>query len=425
VVVGGGAGSASASVTVGNAPPVIDALAIVTDGDGICGWLACDVTASDPDGDTVTLTRAWTIDGLDAPGDEALDEAPVDGQLVGCAVTADDGTDGASATFALVVDDPTVTDADADGVCDLADACEGVDEVGDVDADGICDDLDVCWGADATGDLDGDGLCADTEADLGTLDDDADSDDDDLPDPDEWLAGTDPTLPDTDGDGLLDSVEGAIGTDPLVADADTVEVRTIFVGSRASDGRLGWPAGTDLDYCGALAADAGLDGLFVALVGTGRNDPPDRVDDAVLLRTDGRLVARDLADLFDGTLDHPIELDEHGVLLDTTVYTGSTQDAVTGLNRHCEDWQAIAPAGAGFYGLSARTDAHWLQDGGTVSCSVERSFYCVEVADTDGDGLSDADEAWRGTDPAVPDSDGDGRTDGEEVYVDGTDPLTL
>jgi len=42
--------------------------------------------------------------------------------------------------------------------------------------------------------------------------------------------------------------------------------------------------------------------------------------------------------------------------------------------------------------------------------------------DSDADGLSDADEAGRGTDPANPDSDADGVSDGQEVAA-GTDPL--
>jgi len=42
--------------------------------------------------------------------------------------------------------------------------------------------------------------------------------------------------------------------------------------------------------------------------------------------------------------------------------------------------------------------------------------------DTDGDGLSDTDEATLGTDPTNPDSDGDTFTDGDEV-TQGTDPL--
>ena len=43
--------------------------------------------------------------------------------------------------------------------------------------------------------------------------------------------------------------------------------------------------------------------------------------------------------------------------------------------------------------------------------------------DTDGDGLTDTDEAQRGTDPAVADTDGDGLLDGEEVKTVLTDPL--
>jgi len=43
--------------------------------------------------------------------------------------------------------------------------------------------------------------------------------------------------------------------------------------------------------------------------------------------------------------------------------------------------------------------------------------------DSDGDGLTDAEEGILGTDPANPDTDGDGLTDGNEVNVHGTDPL--
>ena len=43
--------------------------------------------------------------------------------------------------------------------------------------------------------------------------------------------------------------------------------------------------------------------------------------------------------------------------------------------------------------------------------------------DTDGDGLTDQEEAQLGTDPKNPDTDGDGLTDGEEVKVYKTDPL--
>ena len=43
--------------------------------------------------------------------------------------------------------------------------------------------------------------------------------------------------------------------------------------------------------------------------------------------------------------------------------------------------------------------------------------------DSDGDGLTDAEELLLGTDPFNPDTDGDGLTDWEEVRIYGTDPL--
>ncbi len=43
--------------------------------------------------------------------------------------------------------------------------------------------------------------------------------------------------------------------------------------------------------------------------------------------------------------------------------------------------------------------------------------------DTDGDGLTDAEEATLGTDPENPDTDQDTLSDGDEVHIHGTDPL--
>src|SRR5699024_1082062 len=62
--------------------------------------------------------------------------------------------------------------------------------------------------------------------------------------------------------------------------------------------------------------------------------------------------------------------------------------------------------------------------GGTVvqyGCSSSKEV--AQDVDTDGDGLTDAEEAKLGTDPNNADTDGDGLTDGEEVNEYGTDPL--
>jgi uncharacterized protein (TIGR03382 family) len=58
-------------------------------------------------------------------------------------------------------------------------------------------------------------------------------------------------------------------------------------------------------------------------------------------------------------------------------------------------------------------------DSVTASCALPGS----SDPDSDGDGLTDSEEATLGTDPYDDDSDGDGLTDGEEVLSEGTDPL--
>ncbi|MEO0599900.1 MAG: myxococcus cysteine-rich repeat containing protein [Myxococcota bacterium] len=50
-------------------------------------------------------------------------------------------------------------------------------------------------------------------------------------------------------------------------------------------------------------------------------------------------------------------------------------------------------------------------------------FDCDFTDDTDGDGLTDDEEEFEGTDPLDPDTDDDGLTDGDEVNVHETDPL--
>jgi hypothetical protein len=55
--------------------------------------------------------------------------------------------------------------------------------------------------------------------------------------------------------------------------------------------------------------------------------------------------------------------------------------------------------------------------------SCKREFAAAPPLDSDADGLSDSDEATRGTNPGNPDTDGDGLSDGEEVTRWGTDPL--
>jgi outer membrane protein OmpA-like peptidoglycan-associated protein len=73
------------------------------------------------------------------------------------------------------------------------------------------------------------------------------------------------------------------------------------------------------------------------------------------------------------------------------------------------------------------TEANMIIDGGVVwywGAKVPPRFVAVGgPEDSDGDGLTDAEEMEIGTDPYDPDTDKDGLTDGQEVKTYGTDPL--
>ena len=62
-----------------------------------------------------------------------------------------------------------------------------------------------------------------------------------------------------------------------------------------------------------------------------------------------------------------------------------------------------------------------VETGGVVVSAVSAPPLADTSPDSDGDGLSDADEALNGTNPALPDTDGDGRGDLWEVE-NGTNP---
>ncbi|MCE9614175.1 MAG: OmpA family protein [Lentisphaerae bacterium] len=90
-----------------------------------------------------------------------------------------------------------------------------------------------------------------------------------------------------------------------------------------------------------------------------------------------------------------------------------------------DEWALRADARTFVSGNS--TEAQGIFDAGIVwnwGAHVAPSFVASGgPKDSDGDGLSDEDEAKWGTDPFDPDTDKDGLTDGEEVFKYKTDPL--
>jgi uncharacterized repeat protein (TIGR01451 family) len=304
------------------------------------------------------------------------------------------------------------------------------------------------------GDRDGDGLSDAEEATLGTDPDDDDSDDDGVRDKQEvsYAADTDgdglinALDPDSDNDGLFDGTEQgvvtpALGTDvvvghyrpdadattrtnPLLADTDGGGLRD-GLEDTDHDGRV--DAGERDPLVAADDASAPTDGDGDGLgdaeelaLGTNPNDA-DSDDDGVLDGAepnfgadgdhDGAINALDPDSdndgLFDGT--------ERGV---TTAHA----DTDVGRGRFIADADPASLTNM----LIVDTDRGGVADGaedtdkdGLVDASERDPRVAADdaspPADGDGDGLTDAEEALLGSNPADADSDDDGVLDGAEA----------
>lgn len=159
----------------------------------------------------------------------------------------------------------------------------------------------------------------------------------------------------------------------------------VFVTPAAFDGNLGGLNGAD-SICTNAANDAGLSGNWTAWLSTSGADARDRIQDAEYRLVDGTVVANDLNDLTDGSLDHPIDVDANGAIVgeSVAVWTG-TVPAGTVSENTCTNWTSdtavptcvIGPnANCGTRGDSTQTDQSWTQ--GTVPwpCAALRGLYC-------------------------------------------------
>ena len=113
----GTGGSATASVTVVNTAPVLSDVSLSPDPAGVDDTLSCTPGASsDADGDSVSYTYAWSIDGSPLPGVTGATLSGVfsSGDSVTCAVTPSDGIDAGAAVSSNTVtidNSPPVLDA--------------------------------------------------------------------------------------------------------------------------------------------------------------------------------------------------------------------------------------------------------------------------------------------------------------------------
>ena len=422
------------------------------DGDGLSNIeesrLGTDVADSDTDNDGLS-DGVEVANGMRAIYEPDVDTNPLD------ADTDDDGiSDGEEAIVGVdgVITDPLDADTDGDGLTD------GVETSATPVAGGTSDELLIPYdGTDLTVfvadadpttqtdptdvDTDGGGLedgyedpNSNGRIDAGELDpndprdDILDSDQDGLDNLRESRLGTDPFDPDTDDDGLIDSEEVTPGgdgwvTDPLDADTDDDGIADGEESTIGRDGHITNPLDPDTDGDGlsdgletsAQGVSGGVsDGLGIPYDGTGASfsadtDPTTQTD-PTRADTDNGGVPDGLEDTDgDGRYD-VTERDPNNPRDDRPSSCGN---GVVNPGETCDDGNL---AGG---------------DGCSAVCIVEPGYRCsgtpsvcvLDTLDSDGDGLTNAEESVLGTDPNDADSDNDGLSDAVEVAA--GDPTRL
>ena len=171
-------------------------------------------------------------------------------------------------------------------------------------------------------------------------------------------------------------------TDTCDVACKTVVHRKVFVSSASYKGSMGGLTGADAK-CQALATTAKLTGTFKAWLSDATTGPadPGRLDTmftGVYELVDGTLVAHGWTDLADGELGSPINLDESGASVDSTVWSNTTPGGGSLGGNHCMSWGSMAPNAMGAYGLSTDKVATWTDNNATVPCSIAQNIYCFE-----------------------------------------------
>jgi hypothetical protein len=165
------------------------------------------------------------------------------------------------------------------------------------------------------------------------------------------------------------------------------EHRLVFVSSQLTTGALGGLEGAD-SFCTELAAQAGIDGSYMAWLSTSQVGPASRMTHFMgpyLLPT-GQLIANDWTDLTDGVLAHPIDSDEFGELppasgicLGQEVWSNSNPNGTPQTQLDCQGWTSQVVSSTSNAGQWSETMFPWSASGCVgVTCAASLPLYCVQ-----------------------------------------------
>ncbi len=149
----------------------------------------------------------------------------------------------------------------------------------------------------------------------------------------------------------------------------------VTTGSIYMGGLLGGLAGAD-SKCQERADFAGLAGTWIALLSNGTTDVRDRIPEAIYRRMDGAVIAMNKSDLFDGTINTPIDLTELGDKVHVSypyVWTGSNADGTAAT--HCDSWSNTGSLGT--TGHTGQVNDRWIKNAVNTGCDRNRHLYCI------------------------------------------------
>jgi hypothetical protein len=167
----------------------------------------------------------------------------------------------------------------------------------------------------------------------------------------------------------------------------------VFVTSQAFDGDFGGIQGAD-DQCNAAATAAGLAGTYVAWMSDSSTDAKDRITDHGYVTIAGDIIATNLADLIDGAIGVPLDVDEYGIPIphgpnsgvNFSVWTNTTpggaagpggvnfEPYASGERNACNDWTSTA--GSAAFGRIMEPGVGWSGGGDIQFCDSPARLYC-------------------------------------------------
>ncbi|MBX3203478.1 MAG: DUF1554 domain-containing protein [Labilithrix sp.] len=159
--------------------------------------------------------------------------------------------------------------------------------------------------------------------------------------------------------------------------------RVIFISSVTYTGDLGGATGADA-RCQQLADASEYAGkTFKAWISDASSSPSTRfTKNGEFVRPDGTLVATSWADLTDGSIAVPINVNEHRTVVAAQwVFSGTKENGtvVDEANVTCNNWTTSVRDGAlfGHVGYSGYTNS-WSDLGGGNYCDMPHRIYCVQ-----------------------------------------------